>query len=148
MAVDLAKGFTTYEDRILERFDALAEAIRDRPLLPVNSADSNAADTDVNSGRRWPLVHCSFKGCSWSKDLGKADRDPLLHHWGMEWCLFRSKIDFASRFPPRHLDALHPKMPDIDIGSMKNGSAESDLLPEGPKKERGTIAAGRAGIIK
>ena len=77
---------------MLERIDVLAEAIRDRPLLPAASADSNAADTDVNSGRRWPLVHCSFKGCSWSKSLRKADRDRLLHHWGMEWCLFRSKI--------------------------------------------------------
>ena len=38
-----------YEDRILERIDILAESIRDRPLLPVDSADSNAADMAATS---------------------------------------------------------------------------------------------------
>ena len=63
-AVDRTKGFTTYEDRALERTDALANLLRDRPLLPVSSADASAPDTDVNSGRKWPLVHCGFKGCT------------------------------------------------------------------------------------
>ena len=45
-------------------------------------------------------------------------------------------IDFASRFPPRQLEAeaFRPKMSKIGVGSTKNGFRASDLHPEGLKR--------------
>ena len=48
----------------------------------------------------------------------------------------QKSIDFASRFPPRHLETCRPEISEIDIGTIKNGFAASDLPPEGPKKKR------------
>ena len=47
----------------------------------------------------------------------------------------RAEIDFASRFPPRHLETCRPEISKLDLGSIENGSAASDLPPEGPKKK-------------
>ena len=47
----------------------------------------------------------------------------------------RNEIDFASRFPPRHLETCRPEISKLDLGTIKNGSAASDLPPEGPKKK-------------
>ena len=45
------------------------------------------------------------------------------------------QIDFASRFPPRHLETCRSEISKLDLGTIKNGSAASDLPPEGPKKK-------------
>ena len=45
------------------------------------------------------------------------------------------EIDFASRFPPRHLETCRPEISKLDLGTIENGSAACDLPPEGPKKK-------------
>ena len=44
-------------------------------------------------------------------------------------------IDFASRFPPRHLETCRPEISKLDLGTIKNETAASDLPPKGPKKK-------------
>ena len=38
-------------------------------------------------------------------------------------------------FPRRHLETRRPEISKLDLGTIKNGSAASDLPPEGPKKK-------------
>ena len=85
--VDPAKDFMTEEDLVLERIDRLAALLRDRPLLPLNPRCPPQAYEDVSSGVRFPLLHCGFKDCKWTKDAKDA-KDPILLHWGQEWALF------------------------------------------------------------
>ena len=85
--VDEGKEFTTPEDRLLERVDRLAEQLRDHPLLPLDPKQPDVPFSDTHSGVRLPLLHCAFKGCTWTKEAKGAD-DKMLLHWGMEWALF------------------------------------------------------------
>ena len=62
--------------------------------------------------------------------------DPPAGSWRGVGIGGEKEIDFASRFPPRHIATFRPEMAEIDVGSMKNGSAASDLPPEGSKKKR------------
>ena len=38
-------------------------------------------------------------------------------------------------FPRRHLETCRPEISKLDLGTIENGSAASDLPPEGPKKK-------------
>ena len=55
---------------------------------------------------------------------------------------------FASRFPPRHLETCRPEISKLDLGTIKNGSAASDLPPEGPKKKSWAVLTHLAHISK
>jgi hypothetical protein len=85
VCVDPEKDFTTREDTILDRIDELAARLRDKPLLPCDPRDKNEAYMNLQSGVRLPLLHCAFKGCTWSADL---ENNTTIRHWTLEWVLF------------------------------------------------------------
>ena len=89
VAVDPRKDFVTDEDVKLQRVDELAALLRRHPLLPSDPRNPTEPYMDVQSGVRLPLLHCAFRGCIWTCDLKARRGDPLLHHWGQEWVLFK-----------------------------------------------------------
>ena len=89
VSVDPRKDFVTDEDVKLQRVDELAALLRRHPLLPSDPRNPTEPYMDVQSGVRLPLLHCAFRGCIWTCDLKARRGDPLLHHWGQEWVLFK-----------------------------------------------------------
>ena len=53
----------TTEDRALEAARALAQHLRDRPLLPPHPQEASQSWTEVETGIELPLWHCAFEGC-------------------------------------------------------------------------------------
>ena len=60
------KTWTTREDVEIERIEALAGSLRQRPLLPPHPEDATRDWTDVASGVRLPRLHCAIAGCPWT----------------------------------------------------------------------------------
>ena len=56
----------TLEDLELERIESLAQHLREDPLCP----PPLSFDVELlkQEGLNLPLVHCAFKGCSWTSD--------------------------------------------------------------------------------
>ena len=65
------KGWTTEEDKELERIDVVKAMLRSRPLLPPHPEDARQDYDDVESGVSFPLAHCAVKGCTWTLDTLK-----------------------------------------------------------------------------
>ena len=60
------KTWTTPQDVEIERIEALAGSLRQRPLLPPHPEDATRDWTDVASGVRLPRLHCAIAGCPWT----------------------------------------------------------------------------------
>ena len=58
--------------------DELKNCLRNRPLVPPLPEDAEKDWTDVDSGIKMPLLHCSFSECSWTLD----DKDSRLRPMG------------------------------------------------------------------
>jgi hypothetical protein len=76
VGVSCSKDFTVQEDRNHEAAHALAQHLRQQPLLPPHPLDPTQPWTDIESGATLPLWHCAFKGCgdvfACEKSLGEA----------------------------------------------------------------------------
>ena len=77
-------GCRTDEDKDLVIVASIALHLREYPLLPYDGVDPEKQQDfmDMHSGIRLPLLHCGFKGCSWTNN---AD---LQNHWDHERVLF------------------------------------------------------------
>jgi hypothetical protein len=53
----------TDEDRRQESANQLAARLRDEPLQPPDPQNAARSWTDVNSGVKYPAIHCAFKDC-------------------------------------------------------------------------------------
>ena len=68
LQVETNKSWITREDRTLQRLDALKTLLREAPLLPPSLPNQRQTMLDPMSGVKWPIAHCSFKGCSWTSE--------------------------------------------------------------------------------
>ena len=84
---DPDRDFVTEEDKDLELIDALAEHLRDYPLLPPDAKDKTRSFMDVQSGQRLPTCHCAFKNCTAPKK-NTVNGIPYEEHWGLEKWVF------------------------------------------------------------
>ena len=84
-----ARTWVTEQDEELDRIAALAECLRDQPLLPVDPNDPDGLRSydnleDLDKGVHSPFVHCAFKNCKWclkeASRLYKAPEVPLRLH--------------------------------------------------------------------
>ena len=68
------KPWTTVEDQDIDRIEALALELRERPLLPPCPEDASRPWPEVNSGIAFPICHCAVRDCAWV-----SDRPPCVH---------------------------------------------------------------------
>ena len=61
------REWITAEDQDLNRIEALASHVRDKPLLPLSPATHHAPTSLANSGIKLPFAHCVFKDCEWCR---------------------------------------------------------------------------------
>ena len=75
----------TDEDEDLRIVESIVPYLREYPLLPADGADpeNKKSFTEVSSAMRLPLLHCGFRGCSWTSN---AD---FPNHWSMEMVMFQ-----------------------------------------------------------
>jgi len=71
VAVSCKKDFTVPQDRAHDAACALAQHLRQRPLLPPHPLDPTQPWTDIESGVALPLWHCAFRGCG---DVFKCEK--------------------------------------------------------------------------
>ena len=74
----------TDEDKDLRICQSIVPHLREHVLMPVDGRDDakERSFIDTHSGMRLPLLHCSFRGCSFAVDVETTD------HWGLEYKLF------------------------------------------------------------
>ena len=82
--VDANKTWMTLEDSMQQRVEALAELLRDRPLLPPVPGDGSRSWTEVDKGICLPVCHCAFKGCLWTSNCMPCHhRNAHVKVWGV-----------------------------------------------------------------
>jgi hypothetical protein len=47
----------------------------------------------MKSGIRLPLLHCGFRGCTWTADFNDDSLAGGLGHWTLEWVIFLHLMD-------------------------------------------------------
>ena len=70
------RSWKTEEDVDTGRIDLIAELLREHPLLPPRPGNAEQSYTEVNSGVCFPILHCAFRGCSWSV---REEPNPYSH---------------------------------------------------------------------
>ena len=82
----------TIEDVDLGHIARIKGMLRKYPLLPPKPGDSTADFMDVDSGVKFPVVHCAFFGCCWTKDLEER-KMTTIDHRSLENCLIQHLKD-------------------------------------------------------
>ena len=66
IGVEANMTWQTLEDLEMQRIERLAQYIREDPLWP--PLPSYGTELVLQEGLNLPLVHCAFRGCSWTSD--------------------------------------------------------------------------------
>ena len=98
VCVEKHKYWTTMEDQALAKIDALAQELRDKPLLPPHPQDPNTPWLDATSGIALPICHCAFLGCSWV-----SPRSPCRAA-SASGSMWQGSKSCWTNVPPRRLD--------------------------------------------
>ena len=82
VSVTKHKDWQTDQDAEDDVVENISTFLRDRPLVPSDPTDAESVRSwmDVDSGVRLPLVHCAFKGCSWTGESYRALGDHLCQN--------------------------------------------------------------------
>ena len=78
VSVRADKSWVTDEDREASLCRQLARHLRQSPTLPAHFVNPHKAWMDVQSGVKFPAIHCAFKRCLWSRSCCNYSR--LLDH--------------------------------------------------------------------
>ena len=97
--VDPDKVFTTREDLDLAIVANLKQYLRAHPLMPCDPLDHTVGYLRPQTGIRLPLLHCAFRGCTWTKDYRDVYIPDNFGQWSLEWCLFEHLME-------KHRDAF------------------------------------------
>lgn len=82
VSVYVQKSWVTYWDQRHAMIEQLAHLLRDSPSMPSSLNDLNEPHDCVMDGILWPLVHCAFRGCSWTgEDDGSLQAHIFLVIW-------------------------------------------------------------------
>jgi hypothetical protein len=107
--VEKKRHWQTAEDMRMAMVENVAQLMRTYPLMPPSATDPTRTEsyTDMQSCVALPVVHCAFKGCTWSADPASEK----LYHWELEWLLFN------------HLYAKHRGATSADNAGQKRKQA-------------------------
>jgi hypothetical protein len=87
---------STMEDEDLAVAQRLKSHLREQPLLPPDPVDASQSAHDVDSGAKYPDLHCAIRGCSWHADFYSSDArsggQGETYHWTLERKLFEHLI--------------------------------------------------------
>ena len=70
----------TPQDVDLAHIGRIKNMLRRYPLLPPKPGDSTEDFMDVHSGVKFPVLHCAFSGCSWTRDLKQHEIAAVKHN--------------------------------------------------------------------
>ena len=70
----------TPQDVDLAHIGRIKNMLRRYPLLPPKPGDSTEDFMDVHSGVKFPVLHCAFSGCSWTRDLKQHEIAKVQHN--------------------------------------------------------------------
>ena len=122
---------------------ALAQELRDNPLLPTDPQDPDKSFTAIADGVLLPAAHCAFKGCPFVAEDENFLRGHVLreHLLNREFLIFDWEKEDEKRFRRRHWEFLkydyyikaiqhleEQKMPDVGLSVDRRALSEAVRL--------------------